>query len=149
MGNKPGNKGGKGKFDAEAAQDMKFAEAMERDMERFSRDSEDPRKIDEDWKNHERYDGNKNIARDTEFGSGEEMHVHTDAAFINRMYMPYLGSGVAPVSSVMDVRPDKNSEFSAEIDPGRKHGDDSSADEKKRSGTNKKKSNKSEGKHKK
>lgn len=114
MGHKKNNKGLRTKTDAEAAQDMKFGEAMEKDMERYSREAENPRRIDEDWKNHARYDGNRNLERaDAEFGPEGPT---SDAAFINRMYMPYLGSGASPLHSNID--PGKDSEFSDELEFG-------------------------------
>ncbi len=118
MGNKPGKRG-RGKTDTESAEDMRFGEAMERDMERFSKQIETPRDVDEEWKDRERYDGNNNLN-----GAGDERYkVHTDAAFFNRMYMPYLGSGIAPVRSAADVRSDVNSEFSADIELAKRRSD--------------------------
>lgn len=114
MEHKPRNKGMRDKTEAEAAQDMKFGNAMMRDMERYSREAENPRKIDEDWKNHARFDGNRNLEARGDAEFGPEGSRSSDAAFINRMYMPYLGSGASPLHS--NINPGRNSEFSTELD---------------------------------
>lgn len=93
---KPGNTGGKAdikgmdvdpgkeiktrKDAAAAKQDMEFGEAMEADMNGFSRDMERGRPADEGWKGRARYDGNKNL------------EIGQDLTFIDKMYNPVLKS---------------------------------------------------------
>lgn len=118
MARKAGGKTGRGKTDAEAAKDMMFGNAMERDMERYSREAENPRRIDEDWKNHLRYDGNRNLITGGDSEFADSIAPGTDASFVDKMYMPYLGAGSSAERSAMNTKVDKTSEFSAEIGPG-------------------------------
>lgn len=59
-----------------AKQDMEFGEAMEADMDRYKHDLQTRGTVDEDWKNHLRFDGNKNLE------AGQ------DLSFTDKMYTP-------------------------------------------------------------
>jgi hypothetical protein len=79
-GMKPENTGRRIEKDAASKQDMEFGEAMEADMDRYSRDMASGRTADEKGRNNVGYDGNKNLE------TGQ------DLTFTDKMYTPVVKS---------------------------------------------------------
>lgn len=94
----PGRKIKMRKDAASARQDVEFGEAMETNMNKFSRDLTKGRTIDEDWKNRTRYDGNKNL----ETGG--------DLTFIDKMYTPAVRMPDNPERGDVDTKINANFE---------------------------------------